>query len=208
MRVRTKICGLTTADDAAAAVAAGADAIGLVFHDPSPRAVDPEAAAAIVAALPPFVTVVGLFVDPEPAAVEAVLQRVPLDRLQFHGDEPAALCTAFGRPYIKAVRMRADTDPAAVMAAHPAASGFLLDAWRPDRAGGTGEAFDWDRVPSRRPRPLILAGGLAPDNVAAAVARVAPWAVDVSSGVESLPGRKDPARMQAFINEVQRGTTD
>ncbi len=204
MRTRCKICGLTRVDDALAAVEAGADAIGLVFHPESPRAVTPETAADIVAALPPFVTVVGLFVDPTPERMEEILARVALDRLQFHGDESAAFCRRWQRPWIKALRMAPGLDPRAAMAVWPDAAGFLLDAYHPERAGGTGERFDWARVPSDPPRPIILAGGLEPSNVGEAVARVRPWAVDVSSGVEAAPGEKDPARMTAFINEVER----
>ncbi len=192
-------------EDALCAARAGADAIGLVFHAPSPRAVTPTQAAAIARALPPFVTAVALFVDPAPEAVESVLAEVPVGMLQFHGDEPPALCRRFGLPYLKAVPMGAGVDPAAWAARYPDAAGLLLDSHGGGRSGGTGEAFDWGRIPAGLDRPVVLAGGLAPENVAEAVRRVRPWAVDVSSGVEARKGIKDPARIEAFMREVRRG---
>jgi len=205
MRTRVKFCGITRPGDAGQAVAAGADAIGLVFHEPSPRNLEADQAALIAAGVPAFVTRVGLFVDPDPARVRSVLDRVGLDLLQFHGNEPAEFCRQFGRPYLKAIRMRPGLDPLAEMAAWPDAAGILLDAWRPDAEGGTGERFDWDRAPAERLRPLVLAGGLTPDNVAEAIRRVRPYAVDVSTGVESAPGIKDPQRMAAFMRGVRDG---
>ena len=205
MRTRVKICGVTRAEDAVAAADCGADALGLVFHPASPRAVTPEAAAEIARAVPPFVTVTALFMDAERADVERVLAALPVDLLQFHGSEAPEWCAAFGRHYIKAVPMGDTADPAGYMARHREAAGFLLDAHRSGAPGGGGSAFDWGRVPDARDRPLILAGGLRPANVAEAVARVRPWAVDVSTGVETAPGIKDKALMGAFIGEVQRG---
>lgn len=203
-RTRVKICGITRAEDARAAVAAGADAIGLVFYPPSPRHVTAAQAAELVQALPPFVTTVGLFVDPTAEAVHEVLAQVPLDLLQFHGDEPQAFCAQFGRPWIKAIRMRPELDVEVAMAAWPDAQGFLLDAWHPQLAGGTGETFSWDRFPRQSERPLILAGGLTPDNVADAVRRCQPYAVDVSGGVERAKGIKDASLIRAFIEGVSQ----
>ncbi|MDX1610012.1 MAG: phosphoribosylanthranilate isomerase [Halofilum sp. (in: g-proteobacteria)] len=202
---RIKICGVTRPDDARAAAAAGADAVGLVFHPPSSRALELEAALAVVAALPPFVTTVGLFLDPEAERVRSVLERVELDLLQFHGSEPAEFCASFGRPYIKAVSMAGGEDPAALAAAHPAARGVLADSHVAGQAGGTGKAFAWERLPRQREYRLILAGGLTPDNAAEAVRQVRPDAVDVSSGVEQAPGVKDHARVRRFIEEVRSG---
>lgn len=192
-------------EDALCAARHGADAVGLVFHPASRRAVGAEAAAEIARALPPFVTAVALFVDPEPEAVEAVLARVPVGLLQFHGDEPPELCRRFGLPYLKAVPMGAGADPREYARRYPDAAGLLLDSHGGGRTGGSGEAFDWGRVPGDLGRPVVLAGGLHPGNVAEAVRRVRPWAVDVSSGVESAPGVKDPARIEAFMQEVRRG---
>lgn len=200
---RIKICGLTRAAHVRAVVEAGADAIGLNFHRPSPRAVDAVTARALVAEVPPFVTTVGLFVDADPAEIEAVLAIVPLQMLQFHGDETPEECTRWGRPYLKAVRMRDDLDMDAVLASHPEATGLLLDAYRPGVPGGTGEVFDWARIPARPGRPLVLAGGLDARNVADAVRRVAPWAVDVSGGVERAKGEKDPEAIAAFVAAVR-----
>ncbi|BCX89959.1 phosphoribosylanthranilate isomerase [Methylomarinovum tepidoasis] len=204
-RTRVKICGFTRPDDAIEAARLGVDAVGLVFHPQSPRHVTLERAREIALALPAFVTVVGLFVDARPAVIERVLAQVPLGLLQFHGHEPPEACRRYGRPYIKAVRMAADVDLEREAARYYDSRGLLLDAWHPAAAGGTGERFDWARIPGDLPLPVILAGGLAPDNVAAAVRQVRPWAVDVSSGVESAKGIKDPARMAAFIREVRHG---
>jgi len=210
-RTRVKICGITRAEDAHAAAAAGADAIGFVFWPGTPRVVEVERARAIAAALPPFVTVVGLFVDPDAARVREVLQRVPLDLLQFHGHEPADLCRSFGRPYLKAVAVGDGEGLLESLSSYGDAAGLLLDA--PPSGGlpgGTGRRFDWERVPATLPRPLVLSGGLDAGNVGEAVARLRPWAVDVSSGVErrrtdGTPERgiKDAARIAAFIAEVR-----
>lgn len=201
--VRRKICGITRVEDALAAVAAGADAIGLVFYAKSPRAVSMEQACQIVAALPPFVTSVGLFVDIERAELQRILAAVPLDLLQFHGDENLVQCEGYSRPYIKALRIKPGDDIAAMMADYPSASGILLDTYVEGVPGGTGLAFDWSLVPAQLPKPVILAGGLTPDNVAAAIARVKPYAVDVSGGVEASKGIKDADKVRAFIREVR-----
>ncbi|HCB42738.1 N-(5'-phosphoribosyl)anthranilate isomerase [Halopseudomonas pachastrellae] len=201
---RIKICGITREQDALAAAAAGADAIGLVFYAPSPRAVDAAQAARIVAALPPFVTTVGLFVDAEPAAVRAVLAEVPLDLLQFHGEESDDYCRQFGRPYLKAVRVRSADQLQDVAAQWPGAAGILLDSYKPGVPGGTGEVFDWRLVPRERDWNLVLAGGLAAGNVRQAIDEMQPWAVDVSGGVEAAKGIKDVAKINAFVQEVKR----
>ena len=202
--VRSKICGITRIEDALAAVAAGADAIGLVFYAKSPRAVNVQQARAIIAALPPFVTSVGLFVNASRCELGEILDAVPLDLLQFHGDESAADCEGYHRPYIKALRVKAGDDIAAACLAYPRASGILLDTYVEGVPGGTGEAFDWSLVPQGLNKPIILAGGLTQDNVAAAIARVRPYAVDVSGGVEQGKGIKDPAKIQAFMQAVRR----
>lgn len=204
MRSRVKICGITSVEDALHAARSGADAIGLLFYDPSPRAVTPEQAGAIVASLPPFVTTVGLFVDAEPDFVNGVLERVPLDLLQFHGDESPDYCDSFGRPYMKAIRMREGVDLQHEAAGYAAARALLVDAYQPGVPGGTGETFDWGRIPASLEKPLVLAGGLNADNVEAAVRQVRPWAVDVSGGVERSKGVKDPERVAQFINNAKQ----
>lgn len=202
--VRIKICGITRVEDALAAAAAGADAIGLVFYAPSPRAVSAVQARQIISALPPFVTSVGLFVNASAQEVKAVLAEVPLDVLQFHGDEPADFCKQFGRPYLKALRVRAGDDLNALAAQWPDASGILLDSYKAGVPGGTGEIFDWSLIPAERSWPLVLAGGLAAENVADAITRAAPWAVDVSGGVEQAKGIKDAEKINSFVREVKR----
>ncbi|MDX1803291.1 MAG: phosphoribosylanthranilate isomerase [Alcanivorax sp.] len=206
---RVKICGITRTDDALAAAQAGADAIGLVFYGPSPRAVSPAQAARIVAALPPFVTTVGLFVDADPDYVRATLANVPLGLLQFHGNESPAYCQQFQRPWIKAVRMKDGTDLHALARQYSASAGLLVDSYVPGVPGGTGETFNWERVPRDLSLPVVLAGGLDTGNVAEAVTQVRPWAVDVSGGVEQktvqgrrLGGIKDAAAIRAFIKRV------
>ena len=205
MRTRVKICGITRAEDAQAAAGAGADAIGLVFYAASPRFVEIQQALDICAAVPPFVSVVGLFVNATRAQVNDVLDAVPLDLLQFHGSEERGDCEDFGRPYIKAIGMQPELDPGAIMQAHPEASGFLLDAYQPDIHGGGGVAFDWTNFPDAGERPLVLAGGLTPDNVADAIEQTQAFAVDVSSGVEQEKGIKSVEKIQAFMRGVQRG---
>lgn len=201
---RIKICGITRVEDALAAAEAGADAIGLVFYAPSPRAVDAEQAAGIVAALPPFVTTVGLFVDADPGDVREVLARVPLDVLQFHGEESDEYCRQFGRPFLKAVRVQSAEQLADVAARWPGASGILLDSYKPGVPGGTGEVFDWRLVPANRDWNLVLAGGLTAANVHQAISEMRPWAVDVSGGVEASKGIKDVEKINAFVQEVKR----
>lgn len=202
--VRVKICGITSVDDGAAAVHAGADAIGLVFYSKSPRAVTIDQAAAIARGVGPFVTVVGLFVDADAEFVRAVLRQVPLHVLQFHGDETEDYCQQFQRPYLKALRMKDDLDVSSAMAKFPSAVGILLDAYRPGVPGGTGETFDWQRVPANSSVPVVLAGGLNPDNVARAVESTQVYGVDVSGGVEASPGNKDTDRMMAFVRHAKR----
>lgn len=206
--VRSKICGITRVEDALAAVEAGADAIGLVFYAKSPRAVSVEQAAAIMRALPPFVTTVGLFVDMPRAQVQQLLQRLPLDLLQFHGNESVADCEGHGRPYIKALRVRPGEDVAATMAPYAGARGILLDTFVEGVPGGTGAAFDWSLVPQDTTRPIILAGGLDAGNVAAAIRQVKPYAVDVSGGVEAGKGIKDAGKIRAFMQAVRSAQCD
>jgi phosphoribosylanthranilate isomerase len=202
--VRSKICGITRIEDALAAVEAGADAIGFVFYAKSPRAVSVQQARAIIQALPPFVTTVGLFVNASRCELGEILDAVPLDLLQFHGDEVVEDCEGWHRPYIKALRVKAGDDIAAAVDAYPSASGVLLDTYVEGVPGGTGEAFDWSLIPQSLSKPLILAGGLTPENVADAVTRVKPYAVDVSGGVEASKGIKDHAKVRAFIDAVRK----
>lgn len=201
---RSKICGITREQDALLAARLGADAIGLVFFSDSPRHVSIARAAEIVAALPPFVTTVGLFVDPDEDEVRDVLAAVPLDMLQFHGTESAADCERYGRPWLKAIRMRDGIDLHACERDYRGARGLLLDTFHPAVAGGSGEVFDWAKVPAGLKTPIILAGGLGPDNVQAAIRQLRPWAVDVSSGVESGKGIKDPDKLRAFMEQVRK----
>lgn len=205
---RIKICGITRLEDARSAARYGADAIGLVFHESSDRCVEPDTARALIAALPPFVTAVGLFLDAPAERVRAILEAVPLDELQFHGREPADYCRAFDRPYVKALGMAGEIDVTAAAADYPDARGVLVDSHAPGQDGGTGEVFAWERLPAERDFGLILAGGLSPDNVTEAVRCVQPDAVDVSSGVEQSRGIKDEVRMREFIEEVRRGDRD
>jgi len=206
MAVRVKICGITRAEDLRAACAAGADALGFVFYEKSPRRLTAAAAALLLRELPPFVQSVGLFVDAEPAFVESVLRVAALDLLQFHGDETAAECARYGRPYIKAIRVNADTDLLKCAADFEGARGLLLDAFVPGVPGGTGERFDWNLIPPGLPKPMVLSGGLTPGNVAAAVRSVKPWAVDVSSGVEVSKGVKDAQKMAQFIANAKEAS--
>lgn len=203
MRTRVKICGVTRVDDALMIAEAGADAIGLVFVSSSKRYIEIEQAAEIVAALPPFVTTVGLFLDARPERIQEILKRVPLDMLQFHGDECPADCPSYGRPYIKSIGMQGGVDVEAFMASYPHAQGYLLDANVQGQSGGTGHTFDWGKVPVAN-KPIILAGGLTPENAAEAVAQTGVYAIDVSSGVESSPGIKDVNKVMTLIKEVRR----
>ncbi len=208
MPTRVKICGITRGQDARAAAASGAAAIGLVFYAQSPRAVTIEQARGIVMDLPPFVGTVGLFVNAEPAWVREVLAAARIDLLQFHGDESPEYCAAFGCPYLKALRVRPGLDLAREAQRFAAAAGLLLDAYDPERFGGTGRRLDWQGLPGELGRPLVLAGGLTPENVGEAIRAVRPYAVDVSGGVESAPGIKDPGRIEAFVQGVRDADSD
>jgi len=204
-RTRVKICGITRPQDAHAAVALGVDAIGLVFWPRSARVVTPAQAHDIIAAVPPFVTTVGLFVDASVTEMKAVLDSVPLDLLQFHGDESPQVCRGYGRPYLKAVRMRPGVDLASLAGEYADAAGLLVDAYVSGQPGGTGATFDWSHLPVNPAFPLVLAGGLDAGNVATAIRQVRPWAVDVSGGVESGKGIKEAAKMAAFMQGVRDG---
>nr|WP_036187285.1 phosphoribosylanthranilate isomerase [Marinobacterium lacunae] len=203
MVTRVKICGITRLEDALCAIEAGANALGFVFYDRSPRSISVEDAARIVSELPPFVTTTALFVDPEPALVERVITQVQVDLLQFHGNEPPDFCAGFARPWIKALRMKPDLDVIKQAEGYKAGRGILLDAYRPGVPGGTGDTFDWERIPLELAPRIILAGGLNQDNVADAVRRVRPFAVDVSGGVEDRPGVKSGNKIAAFIDQVK-----
>ncbi|MDR0211352.1 MAG: phosphoribosylanthranilate isomerase [Pseudomonas putida] len=202
--VRSKICGITRIEDALAAAEAGADAIGLVFYAKSPRAVDVRQARAIIAELPPFVTTVGLFVNASRCELNEILEAVPLDLLQFHGDETPADCEGYHRPWIKALRVRPGDDLESACQQYAGARGILLDTYVPGVPGGTGEAFDWSLVPASLSKPIILAGGLSAGNVGQAIAQVRPYAVDVSGGVEQAKGIKDAAKIEAFMRAVKQ----
>ncbi|MGZ4990446.1 MAG: phosphoribosylanthranilate isomerase [Methylobacter sp.] len=202
MRTRVKICGFTRAEDAVYAAQLGVDAIGLVFYPPSPRNIDIDQAVKIVNALPAFVSVVALFVDERESRIREVLEQVPIDCLQFHGDEPAETCRIYGKRYMKAVRMEDGIDIAGLALQYHDAAGLLLDAYHPGAKGGTGSRFDWNRIPEHCTLPIILAGGLDTDNARQAVQTVRPYALDVSSGVEAKKGVKDALKMAAFIREV------
>ena len=202
MRTRIKICGITRPGDAVAAAQAGADAIGLVFYPSSPRFLNVERAREIRDALPPFVQAVALFVNPDAAQVAQAIGRVHPALLQFHGEETPDFCAQFGLPYVKACRVTQGVDLLKYLRLFSAASGWLLDA-HVEEYGGVGASFDWSLVPARLERPLVLSGGLTRENVGEAVRRVRPWAVDVSSGVESSKGIKDAAKIAAFIAEVR-----
>ena len=201
-RTRVKICGLTRAEHARAAAGAGADAIGLVFYGPSPRFVTRAQARAVCAALAPMVSVVGVFVNPAPREVEDVVGALPVDLLQFHGEESPEVCAGSGKPYVKAVRVRTRDDIVEAAARYPDARALLLDTHHDALWGGTGVSFDWNVVPDDVEHPVVLSGGLTPENVAGAIRLVRPFAVDVSGGVESAPGEKDPERMERFVKEV------
>lgn len=203
-RTRIKICGLREPAHATLAAETGADAIGLVFWARSPRYVTVDQARAVADRLPPFVMAVGLFVDASAEEIRAVLDRVPLDVLQFHGSETPEFCASFGRPFLRAVRMEEGTDLVEWSRRFSRAKALLLDAHVPGTPGGTGRTFDWTRIPRDLPVPLILSGGLTVENVARAVREVQPWAVDVSSGVETGRGAKDPAKIVDFIRSVRR----
>ena len=202
MRTRVKICGITRSEDAEAAARAGADAIGLNFYPPSPRFLSLEWARQLASEVPAFVSTVAVFVNPAAAEVYTVLERVRPAMLQFHGEEDPVFCAQFGVPYIKACRVKPGVDLLEYLRPFSSAAGWLLDS-HVEEYGGVGERFDWSLVPEERTRPLILSGGLAPGNVGKAIRQVRPWAVDVSSGVESAKGIKDAAKISAFMTEVR-----
>jgi phosphoribosylanthranilate isomerase len=204
MSVRVKVCGITRDEDAKAAVRAGVDAIGFVFWPHSPRYIDPESARRIAANIPPFVCTVGVYVDPDAAWVKETMQVVKLNLLQFHGDETPEFCNQFSQSYIKAIRVKQDTDLLQYAERYHSAKGLLLDTYAESMPGGTGHAFDWHLIPQHLPLPLVLSGGLNPNNVAMAIERIQPWAVDVSSGVEASKGIKDEKRIFAFMQGVKR----
>jgi phosphoribosylanthranilate isomerase len=205
MRTRVKICGFTRVEDAVCAARLGVDAIGLVFYQPSPRNIDIEQAVKIVNALPAFVSVVALFVDEQEAQIRKVLEQIPIDCLQFHGDESAEACRLYGKRYMKAVRMRDGIDISDLASQYHDAAGLLLDAYHPGAKGGTGSQFDWELIPEQCTLPIVLAGGLDENNASQAIQTVRPYALDVSSGVESDKGIKDALKMAAFIHEVNKG---
>lgn len=202
LRTRVKICGITSVADGLAVAKSGADAIGLVFYEPSPRHVEIEQACSIAASMPAFVTKTALFVNPSVEYVKAVLDSVQIDLLQFHGDETAEFCEQFKRPYMKAVRMQAQTDLHALAKEYESANALLLDAYKAGVPGGTGEQFNWQWVPQDFFKPIVLAGGLKADNVADAIRQVAPWAVDVSGGVEAEKGVKSAEKIIEFMQQV------
>lgn len=201
--IRIKICGITSIEDAQLAINAGADAIGLVFYAPSPRSVSIDQGTFIANSVGPFVTVVGLFVDADEAFIKSVLAKVSLHVLQFHGNETPEFCSLFQRPYIKAIRMRPELNVSQLIDMYPDASAILLDAYSPGVPGGTGETFDWLKVPKSALRPIVLAGGLTPENVGFAVTSTLVYGVDVSSGVESSPGKKAAYKITAFIRNAK-----
>lgn len=203
MRTRVKICGITQSQDALAAAKLGVDAIGLVFYPPSPRAVTVVQAQEIVSVLPPFVSVVALFVNAKYTEINNILSNVSIDVVQFHGCESAPDCRRYNKPYIKAIPMHHGVDLNATMQQYSDASGILVDTFRAGTPGGTGEVFDWSMLPVKRDKPLILAGGLTPGNVAQSIERVRPYGIDVSGGVESSRGIKDVALMSALVQSVR-----
>ena len=206
VRTRVKICGITRVEDALIAVAQGADAIGLVFYPPSPRYVTPAQAAEIVNALPAFITVVALFVDASRADVEAVLSQVNIDLIQFHGQETADECRQYGKSYMKAIRVKSDTNLVQYTTKYSDAKALLLDTYAEGVPGGTGQVFDWTIIPKNLSKPIVLAGGLDAENVEQAIRQVKPYAVDVSGGVEFKKGIKDAAKIAAFMRGVSNAT--
>ena len=204
MKTRVKICGITRSEDAQAAIRHGADAIGFVFWPQSSRYIDPEAAAEITALIPPFVAAVGVYVDPDAAWIEKTSRIARLSLLQFHGDETPEFCHQFSLPYIKAVRVKEGTDLLQYAERYRNSRGLLLDAYSADMPGGTGHTFDWELIPRNLSMPLILSGGLNSNNVALAIQQAKPWAVDVSSGVESAKGIKDERKIFAFMQGVKQ----
>ena len=207
MRTRVKICGITCHEDALLAVQLGADAIGMIFCEQSPRAVSIGQAQQIVAALPPYVSKVGVFVNAPKEKVTVVTTTVSINCLQFHGDELPQYCESFSYPYIKVLRVHADVDVIGFMAQYPTASGFLLDTYVQGISGGTGRVFDWNLVPKSIAQPIILSGGLTLENVVEAIQQTNPYAVDVSSGVERSPGKKDSQKLNQFFRLIKQMET-
>jgi phosphoribosylanthranilate isomerase len=202
--VRIKICGITNLEDALLAADLGADALGFIFYPPSPRSVEPDAAKAIIAQLPPFVTTVGVFVDEDVAAVKELAAAVGLDRLQLHGKETPEYCRSLGRRVIKVFRVRDENSLTELAAYQNVVQALLLDTYKKGQVGGTGETFNWDlALKAKKYGPIILAGGLTPENVAQAIAAAQPQAVDVASGVEAAPGKKDPVKLKAFFAAIK-----
>lgn len=204
IRTRVKICGITSLEDANHAVFQGADALGLVFYAASPRCISIDQASEIATRTPAFVSIVGLFVDASPNYIHKVMDAVSLDVLQFHGEEQEAECMQYGKPYLKALRVKNNIDIERAIEGYPSARAILLDTYHPDIPGGTGQAFDWTRIPPNLDRPIILAGGLNAGNVGQAISSVSPFAVDVSGGVELEKGKKDPQKVSAFFKAVYR----
>ncbi len=202
MRTRLKVCGFTRSEDAHFAAYLGVDAIGLVFYPPSARSVDIAMAREIVRGLPAFVSVVALFVDEQEAKIREVLDAVPIDCLQFHGEETPEQCRLYHKPYMKALRMKPGLDVIEISGHYADAAALLLDAYQPGLPGGSGHTFDWNQVPDDCPLPIVLAGGLQVDNVQQAIRQIRPYAIDVSSGVESAKGLKDHVKMTAFIEQI------
>jgi phosphoribosylanthranilate isomerase len=201
-RTRIKICGITREQDLQAAVAAGADAIGFVFFPQSPRHLEIERAATLARLVPPFVTRVGLFVNPDPQTLASTLAAVPLDLVQYQGDETPEFCESMGHPYVKVARMRPGIDLVEFARSYPSARGLLLDAYV-ESYGGAGQKFDWSLVPKELPLPVVVAGGLTAANVGSAIRQLRPWGVDVSSGVEAAKGIKDADKIKAFVAAVK-----
>lgn len=204
LSVKVKFCGITRLEDAETAAALGADAVGFVFYEKSPRFIDPAAAAEIIRRLPPFVCKVGLFVNSEKHKVESVVRETGIDLVQYHGDESPVQCESGSKPWMKAIRVSPEMDVEAEAARYARASAIFLDADDPAAYGGTGQCFDWRVIPRKLPRPVILAGGLTPENVGKAIRIAAPYGVDVSGGIESSKGIKDPVKMEKFITEARR----
>jgi len=207
MRTRVKICGITRRQDAEFAVEMGADAIGFVFYSPSPRAVTIAQVKNIIEGLPPFISIIALFVDASVQEVNDCINALSIDILQFHGNEPAEYCEQFKKPYLKAVRMKEGVELTELAECYSSASALLLDSYQPGVPGGTGLAFDWSMIKDVG-KPIILAGGLTVDNVAMAIEQVQPYAVDVSGGVEQSKGIKEQQKIRAFMHEVMNGRTD
>lgn len=198
-RTRVKICGITRLEDALTAIDAGADALGFVFYPPSPRYIEPAVAADIIRQLPPFITTVALFVNETEENIRQITELTQIDLLQFHGDETSEFCQGFNKTWIKALRVRNADQLQDDLQQFSQARAILLDSYRPGVPGGTGETFNWELIPQNSPRPIILAGGLTPENVGTAVHQVQPYGIDVSGGVEASKGIKDPVKIHAFI---------